>query len=275
MTSRRSGVSEPTRHSGNALRLGTVIRVFPGEKSRDVPMMISAILARDDGKDDNLYALLTPHSRFVAPTAEVDCDLMRGPGQARLKLGTMIPASQLLGEGSHKLGFLVVRLEKEPLFHDLRAVAKPMATVKNFRAGIWGSGAFRVRRLNDIANVEPVGAKQGNRRVFMSNRKGRISADIEDVAIADRNTTLEYAYCGLVTRGRDRPLAEPRALGAPVISQSGALSAIIVGAAGNETLVYPVEELRKGRSIDFVTFGDDWPKVKVNSAGRKSARRPG
>lgn len=275
MTSRRAGVSEPTRHSGNALRLGTVIRLFLPDQNSEAQMMISAILAKDDGKDDNLYALLTPHSYFVAPTEEVRCDLMRGRGQPRLKLGTLILASDLLGEGSNKLGFVVVRLEKTPLFQDLRSVAKPMATVKNFRAGIWGAGAFKVRRLNDLSGLEPVGAKHGNRRIFRSNRKGRISGDIEDVAIPDRNAILEYAYCGLVTRGRDRPLGEARALGAPVISQSGALSAIIVGEAENETLVYPVEELRKGRSIDFVTFGDDWPKVKVTPSGRKSIRRAG
>lgn len=263
MTSKRSGLSEPSRYTSNALRMGTVIRVaVPGER-RDAAMMISALVTKEGSDDNNLYALLTPHSRISAPTQAVDYELVRGPGLSRLALGTMIPASEVLGEGSENLGFLVLRIAKTPLFPNIRSTAKPVATVKNFRDGIWGAGAFKVRRLNDSAGLEPVGSTRGNSRIRMLNRRGRVAAEIEDVAIPENEAQLKYSYCGLVTRGRKRPLGEPRALGAPVISQSGALSAIIVGAIGNETLVYPFEELRRGRLIDFVTLGDDWPKVKM------------
>lgn len=86
---------------------------------------------------------------------------------------------------------------------------------------------------------------------------------MEGVIILDQGEELQYSYCGLVNRGRDRPLGEPRALGAPVISQSGALSAIIVGACENSTLVYPIEELCRDKTIEFVTLGEDWPKIKI------------
>ena len=263
MKSKRTGLSEPTHHATNVWRMGTVIKVALAGSKRDAVMMISAIITREDEGDDNLYALLTPHSRVQAPAQEVACELIRGPGQSRLELGTLMPSSDVLGQDSEKLGFFVLRIERMALFGGPRPIAKSIVIVKNFRNSIWGSGSFKVRRVNDAAVIESRSKKNGNRYVCNINRKGRVSAEVEDVIIPDEVTRLEYNYCGLVTRGRNRPLAEPRALGAPVISESGALSAIIVGACENETLVFPIEELCRDRSIAFVTLGEDWPKVRT------------
>jgi len=279
---KRSGLSEPSRAAGNALRLGTIIKIgIAGD--RDARMMISAIITREGSNDDNLYLLLTAHSHILPNDKEVACTLVRGSGKQRLALGTLVPPETVLGPESARLGFHVVRLEATPLFNSLRENAKPLAIVRNFRKGIWNDGTFNVRRLNDLAwsgNTDPEQAgehhRSSNREVLRHalNRKGRVAGDLDEVRIPDLGTTLVYSYCGLVTRGRNRPLAEPQALGAPVISEAGALSAIIVGAADRETLVYPIEELRKGRAIEFVTLGEDWPKVKI-AGPRRLLRQAG
>lgn len=272
---KRSGLSEPSRAANNALRLGTIIKIgIVGDG--EARMMISAIITREDCEDDNLYLLLTAHSHMLPSAEELSCTLIRGPGRQRLSLGTLVPPEEILGPESASLGFHVLRLEATPLFESPRENAKPLATVRNFRAGIWNDGLFNVRRLNDPLWTDPdyglhsLRAKSRSNRQSSppaTNRKGRVAGDLDEVRIPDLGTTLHYSYCGLVTRGRNRPLAEPQALGAPVISESGALSAIIVGAADQETLVYPVEELRKGRAIKFVTLGEDWPKVKIAVPG--------
>ncbi|EKU73360.1 MULTISPECIES: hypothetical protein [Sphingomonadales] len=273
---KRSGLSEPSRVANNALRLGTIIKIgIVGDG--DARMMISAIFTREDCEDDSLYLLLTAHSHLLPSAEEVSCTLIRGPGKQRLALGAMVPPDRVLGPESSKLGFHVLRLDATPLFEKPRETAKPLATVRNFREGIWSDGLFHVRRLNDPTWTDPDfrddvggGSSRTNRQLSrpVINRKGRVAGDLDEVRIPDLGTTLSYSYCGLVTRGRNRPLAEPQALGAPVISESGALSAIIVGAADQETLVFPVEELRRGRPIEFVTLGEDWPKVKIASSTR-------
>ncbi|WP_257554686.1 hypothetical protein [Sphingobium sp. CFD-2] len=273
---KRSGLSEPSRLANNALRLGTIIKIgIVGDG--DARMMISAIITREDCEDDNLYLLLTAHSHLLPSAEEVSCTLIRGPGKQRLALGTLVPPEEVLGPESSNLGFHVIRLEATPLFESQRENAKPLATVRNFREGIWSDGLFHVRRLNDPTWTDPdygdsrrSGSIRTNRQLSspVINRKGRVAGDLDEVRIPDLGATLYYSYCGLVTRGRNRPLAEPQALGAPVISESGALSAIIVGAADQETLVFPIEELRKGRAIKFVTLGEDWPKVKIAQSSR-------
>jgi hypothetical protein len=264
MTSKLSGLSQPSRHVGNALRMGTIIRVATFEKPQGVKVMISAFVAKSNDSDDSIYALLTPHSKVESPTRPVRCQLMRDPGQPRIELGALIPAEDILGAEGEKLGFLVLQLDETPLFKDVQSAAKPVATVKNFRNGVWGGGNFKVRRINDPSWHSPVGARK-NLRLYLCNRKGRVAGDVEDVTIVDHGEELQFSYCGLVNRGRDRPLAGAHALGAPVVSQSGALSAIIVGACDNNTLVYPIEELSRDRSLEFVTLGEDWPKVKLST----------
>ena len=263
MSSRRFGLSEPRRFVRNPLRMGTVIRIILPDRTTAASMMISALLFRGNSSDDNLYVLLTPHSKVKPPSKEVRCELMRAPGQPREELGTLLPASDLLGEDADKLGFIVLRLKQPPLLEDVRPGAKPLATVKNFRNGVWGGGTFKVRRVNDSKWQLPIGSKK-NSNLFFGNCKGRVAGDIENVTIRDQGATFQYSYCGLATRGRNRPLADKPALGAPVLSRSGALSAIIVGLCENETLIFPIEELCRNRSIEFVTLGEDFPKVKIS-----------
>jgi len=269
MTSRRCGLSEPRRETGNAFRMGTVIRI--GIEGRpDASMMISALITRD-AADEAIYALLTAHSRVQDYDGPLKCKLVRGPGQPRITLGTLVLPNEVLGDDGDKLGFHILRLEATPLFGDVRQHAKSLATVRNFRNGIWSAGTVRVRRLNDARAFTETATQWRNRGGGVYNRKGRVAGEMPNVEIEDLGKTLEFSYCGLVTRGRHRPLGDPRAHGAPLISESGALSAIIVGAADQDTLVYPVEELRKGRSIEFVTLGDDWPKLKVSPKQRAVA----
>ena len=262
MTTRLKGLTEPSRFVSNALRLGTVIRIMVPGRSRDAAMMISGIIRLDGDEHDNLYVLLTAHSRLAVATNEVRCELVRGQGRSRVALGALLPPERVLGADGAKLGFHVLRLENTPLFSDAKGVATTLAVVRDFRRSIWRQGSFKVRRLNDPLGTEAAGIGS-NARPFLSNRKGRVGGDIDDVSISDYGRTLKYSYCGVVGRGRGRPLAGPKALGAPLISRSGALSAIIVGAIDSETLVYPIEEMLKNRPIGFVTLGHDWPKVRV------------
>lgn len=271
MSSRRSGLSEPSRHVSNLWRMGTVIRIATASRPKGATMMISALVSREIASDNNLYALLTPHTRIEPPTEPIECDLVRERGLPRKKLGTLLPAKALLGEEADKLGFFVLRLNELPLLHGVRPPTKPVAIVKNFRNGVWGGGNFKVRRVNDSSWQLPIGC-QKNSRLFFANGKGKVIGDIEDVKIDDQGLLLQYSYCGLVNRGRGRPLADKPALGAPVLSSSGALSAIIVGLCENDTLVFPIEELCRDRSIEFVTLGDDFPKVKIGSRWFRDAR---
>lgn len=262
MKSKRSGLLEPSSHSRNALRMGTIIRIATSDRPQGAKVMISALVTKRDRSDQSIYALLTPHSRISSPTIPIRCQLMRDPGRSRIDLGTLIPASDVLGDEGNNLGFMILRLEDTPLFKDLWSAARPVATVRNFRHGVWGRGSFKVRRINDATWHTPH-SSCSNARLYLSNLKGRVAGDVEDVVIVDQGEELRYSYCGLVNRGRGRPLASAQALGAPVISQSGALSAIIVGACDNNTLVLPIEEIVRDRPIRFVTLGDDWPKVKI------------
>lgn len=269
--SRRKGLSAPVGLPVNALRMGTVIKMRITGQGEAFVMISAIVTAPDDEK--NLYLLLTPHSKIERIETEMPCDLVRRQGQQPRSLGTLVPPHQLLGEEGEKLGLFVLRLDHMPLFGDLKGRAIKLATVRNFRRSIWSGGCFNVRRLNDDTTERRSRTSwTSNRLLPTANRKGRVIGETGTVEMEDLGTVLHFSYCGLVTCGRDRPLADAHGLGAPVISESGALSGIIVGAADQDTLVYPFEELQKNGPLTFVTLGEDWPKVKVAGEERAASR---
>ncbi len=255
------GQSEPA-WSPNPLRIGTTIKMRT-EGKPDVKLMVSAIVSKRDALSREIFVLLTAHSSMSKYSIGDQCYLVRSQGKRNEPLGKLVDPQKVLGGRAKELGFHLLEIDNAPLFPDQTETTHRVSTTKNFHDDIWSGGSFKVRRINDIARVLADRSSKGNRRPVYRNAKGRVCGDVYDVQISEQDGVYKFSYCGLVSRGRGRPLAETHSLGAPVISQSGALSAIIVGTAETETVVYPIEEILKSAPIEFLTFGDDWPKIRV------------
>jgi hypothetical protein len=252
---KRKGLSGPTAHSRNALRIGTMLKVKL-EDERTASMMLSALVRRES----DVFALMVPHSKIGKVTSG-SCQLLRA--RKSLRLGKFVEAEELLGKQASAFGFHVVQLDTLPLFKDLTSSAEQLSTTRDFSSNFWRGRNLRVRRLNDESlSDEPVHRKR-NRRASWANRLGRMKAEIHDVKINDVQGQLFYPYCGVVSRPRGVELADKRAVGAPVISSSGALSGFIVGRNKADTLILPIDELSSDKGLAFLTFGEDWPKVRI------------
>jgi len=258
MKTELKGLREPSSVSSNALRIGTLVKVrIDGKK--DAKMMLSALVR----KGPAVFAIMTPHSR-VGKVHSGLCELVRGSGRSNVRMGHFVPIVEVLGAKSPDIGFQAVQLEASPLFNDPVQSSEKMVTVRDFRNNLWDRPNFRVRRVN-AEEVLPIAS--GSRRNQMTrarnNKLGRLTGEQFKVRIKDGNQEdLLLPYCGLVT-SRGRPFANKQSVGAPVISKSGALSGFIVGRNTRENLILPVEELTKEQSLSFVTFGEDWPKVRI------------
>src|SRR5947209_2404511 len=257
MQTRRAGLQESSRVSNNALRIGTLIKVRIDSK-KDATMMLSAFIR----KGPTVFALMTPHSR--AGNVETGlCELIRGSGRKNIRVGHFVPVVGVLGEKSPDVGFGAVQLEASPLFNDPVEASEKLVTVRDFRTNLWDRPNFRVRRVNaEDLTAPPSGARRNKAFRPKNNKLGRVAGEIFDVKIRDGNGHLSLPYCGLVT-SRGRSFADKQSVGAPVISRSGALSGFIMGRSADENLILPVDELTKERSLSFVTFGEDWPKVRI------------
>lgn len=252
---KRKGLSGPTAHSRNALRIGTILKVKLDD-DRTPSMMLSALV----GRGSDVFALMVPHSKIGKVTSG-SCHLMRA--RKSIRLGKFVEAEKVLGEKARAFGFHAVQLDALPLFNDL-AGAEQLSTTRNFSSNLWSGRNLRVRRLNDENLTDATVHRRRNRRPACINRLGRVEAEIHDVRINDVQGQLRYPYCGIVSRPRGAELADKRAVGAPVISRSGALSGFIVGRNKKDTLILPVDELSSDKELAFLTFGEDWPKVRIS-----------
>lgn len=257
MKIKRRGLREPSSVSTNALRIGTLVKVkIDGKK--DAKMMLSALVR----KGPAVFALMTPHSR-VGKVRSGLCELVRGSGRTNVRVGHFVPVADVLGEETPDFGFQAVQLEASPLFNDPVQSSEKLVTVRGFRNNLWDRPNFRVRRVNAEEVFPPLSGSRRNQTARPQNNKlGRIAGEMFNVKIKDGKEDLSLPYCGLVT-SRGRPFAGKQSVGAPVISKSGALSGFIVGRNARENLILPVDELTKKQSLSFVTFGEDWPKVRI------------
>ena len=163
-------------------------------------------------------------------------------------------------------GFHAVQLDALPLFKDPSVAAEQLSTTRDFSANFWKGRNLRIRRLNDENLSDATLYRRRNRRPAWTNRLGRVEGEIHNVKINDAQGQLIYPYCGLVSRPRGAELADKRAVGAPVISNSGALSGFIVGRSKKDTLILPIDELSSDKALAFLTFGEDWPKVRISDS---------
>jgi hypothetical protein len=257
MTTRRKGLREPSSSSNNALRIGTLIKVrIAGEL--DAKMMISALIR----KGSSVFVLMTPHSQAGKVKSGL-CELVRGPGRKNIRVGHFVPVVEVLGDQSPDVGFRAVQLEASPLFNDPAQSSEKLVTTRNFRSNLWNQPNFKVRRINaEEAFPAGVGSRRKQAARAKNNKLGRVAGEMFNVKIKDGKEDLSVPYCGLVT-SRGQLFADKQSIGAPVISKSGALSGFIVGRSAHENLILPVDELTKERSLSFVTFGEDWPKVRI------------
>jgi hypothetical protein len=254
---KRKGLSGPTGHSRNALRIGTMLKVKLDD-DRTLSMMLSALVRR--GSD--VFALVVPHSK-IGKVTNGSCHLLRA--RKNIRLGKFVEAEKVLGEKARAFGFHAVQLDALPLFKDLAGAAEQLSTTKNFSSNFWRGRNLRVRRLNDENLTDAIVHGRRNRRPSWTNGLGRVEAEMHDVKINDVQGQLLYPYCGLVSLPRGAELADKRAVGAPVISTSGALSGFIVGRNKKDTLILPIDELSSDKELAFLTFGEDWPKVRISS----------
>ncbi|MDH2400176.1 hypothetical protein QCM77_09525 [Bradyrhizobium sp. SSUT18] len=258
MKTELKGLREPSSVSSNALRIGTLIRVKINGK-KDAKMMLSALVR----KGPAVFALMTPHTRLGKVDSGL-CELVRGPGRSNIRVGRFVPVADVLGDKSPDLGFQAVQLEASPLFNDPVESSEKMVTVRDFRSNLWDRPNFRVRRVN-AEEVFPAssGSCRNQQSRAKNNKLGRLTGETFKVRIKDgTEEDLCLPYCGLAA-SRGRPFANKQSVGAPVISKSGALSGFIVGRNSRENLILPVEELTKEQSLSFVTFGEDWPMVRI------------
>jgi hypothetical protein len=191
-----------------------------------------------------------------------------------MSLGVFVKPTSVLGPSATDLGFHTVRLDTDPLFEKLEVSASQLVVTRDFRSNIWRDNPIRLRRLNDAQGVIATKGKGNGSIRWANNKLGRLAGEVRNVRIEDAGKALEYKYCGVVSRSRGRELADKHALGAPLISASGALSGIIVGKEASNALVLPVEQLQSYKPLTFVTFGEDWPKVRVVDAGEATLNPP-
>ncbi|RXG97181.1 hypothetical protein [Bradyrhizobium vignae] len=255
---KRIGLRAPTSHSSNALRIGTILRVKING-SKDASMMLSALVRR--GRE--IYALALPHTK-VGRVTSGHCELMRGPGRKGVRLGSFVDPGSVIGKRGQDFGFCAVQLDDLPLFKNEVGSAKQLSTMRGFSSNFWNSRSLKLRRVNDDAILEPPGSPRKNRGPSWTNKLGRVLGEIHDVEIDVAGDKVSYPYCGVVSRRGRGQLAAKSAIGAPLISKSGALSGIIVGRRRDNTLVLPIDQIAADEDLSFVTFGGDWPKVKIS-----------
>lgn len=252
------GLSEPGYRSRNILKLGTIAKMVVG--NNPFRMMISALI-RDQNGAGPVYLLLTPHSRMPKGIDGAICSVTVGRNQR--PLGKLVSTDVILADTRQEFGFRLVKMDATPLFANTGEGAAQLVTTRNFRDNLWRVGDFKLRQVNPYYNSSAEGITRKNRHAALTNKMGIVAGEIFHTEIEDQEQTLVFPYLGLVTRGQGKPLARD-ATGAPVISRSGALSGFIVGQTDDETLVLPVEKFPIKPDMRFVTFGEDWPKVRVS-----------
>lgn len=263
MTTELKGLAQPTLSSRNALRIGTIVHVRVADRVTPARAMLSALIKCK--KKEGMFALLTPYTRFVSEE-NMRCEIKTHEGY--VSLGTFISSEKILGDATGGFGFLAVQLNiHTPLLGDLSSSASQIVTTANFHSLVWGKQNFKVRRINAEAYlVRTQKHKRAGTLVRCNNKLGTVVGETFGVKIRDHNDVLDIPYCGRVARSRGRNFAEVESIGAPVVSRTGALSGIIVGRDLKDALVLPAEKIGEHGQVEFYTFGDDWPKLRVTSS---------
>lgn len=267
MPSKRSGLSEPRLYNLPPLRIGARVQLRVGDCDQKRLAMISAIVSIKG--DSTLLLLITPQSEFPKlDTSSEDVTLVRAPGYRPIVLGSLLSEKDPLSTEVGSFGFRLIKLSNTDLFKASLDATRELSFVKGFRDCLWGQGVFRVRRVNPTfaqsegtAGANAKKKNSTNKAPRIVNVRGRVSGEVEDVKFGQSDDCMQFPYCALVTRGGKRKIGDASALGAPLISQNGALAAVIVGSSDNEVLVLPYEEIQKRGDIEFRSFGEDWPKV--------------